>query len=401
MRSSTTPPHRSRGDKVKITGVTVTALADPARNSQACDSSQEVVLVQVHTDEGLTGIGDVDASATAISGMLATPSAHSFSFGLRDLLIGEDPLDGRRLWHRLYEGSLMNGRRGLGMHALGALDIALWDLRGKIANQPIWKLLGGALQPAVTPYASVLPVGTPGIDIDANTAERVHAMVAAGYRAIKVEPVPQVTTTDDKTVIAMVRAAREAAGPEMSLSIDVGYRWFDARTAARCLRELEEFDLFFVETPLHFDNIEGIAELASLTSTHLAYGEIQASRYEFLDLMDRGRVSIVQPDVPRCGGLTEAIRIAEAAQDRGRLVVPHAWCSGITTAAAVHLAAVSSNCALIEYLPPELSGSELRRNLLQVEPTPVNGLIALPQGPGLGIELDPAAVDRYTVAVLS
>jgi L-alanine-DL-glutamate epimerase-like enolase superfamily enzyme len=386
---------------MKITDITVTALADPRRDAEACDSSQEVVLVQVYTDEGLVGIGDVDASATAIAGMLSTPSAHSFSLGMRDLLIGQDPLDTRRLWHRLYEGSLMNGRRGLGIHALGALDVALWDLRGKIVGQPIWKLLGGALQPHVTPYASVLPVGTPGVDMDASVTERVQQMVAAGYRAIKVEPVPQVTTDDDQTVVSMVRAARDAAGPTMSLSIDVGYRWLDARRAARCMRQLEQFDLFFVETPLHFDNIEGIAELASLTDTHLAYGEIQATRFEFYDLMERGNVSIVQPDVPRCGGITEAVRIAEAAHDRGRLVIPHAWCSGITTAAAVHLAAVSPNCPLIEFLPPELSGSELRRNLLSIEPLPVRGIIELPHLPGLGIELDPDAVARYTVATLS
>ena len=383
---------------MRITDVEVIQLADPAANAAACDSSQDAIVVLVHTDEGITGIGEVDATPAATAGFLSAPSSHSFSLGLTDLLIGQDPLDTRRLWHRLYEGSLMAGRRGMGVHALGAIDVALWDIRGKAAGQPIWKLLGGAMHSHIVPYASVLPVGTPGAGIDANAFERVALMQEAGFKAVKIEPVPQTTTVDDATVVSMIRAAREALGPDVVLMADVGYRWRDAKSALRCMRQLEEFDLFFIETPLHFDNIAGIADVVRASNTRVAYGEIQATRFEFFELMDVGQIDVVQPDIPRCGGITEAVRIAEAAEDRGRLVVPHAWSTGITTAAAVHVAAVTASCPYVEYLPPEFSGSLLRRDLLLSEPTAHHGIIDLPSAPGLGVTINPEALERYRVS---
>jgi L-alanine-DL-glutamate epimerase-like enolase superfamily enzyme len=385
--------------RVKITHVEATVLANPDLDPLACDSAQDAVVVRISTDEGLVGVGEVDATPAVVRAFLEAPSAHSFSLGMYDMLVGEDPRETRRLWHKLYESTIMAGRRGMGIHALGAIDVALWDLRGKAAGQPVWKLLGGAFRKHVVPYASILPSGPPGATAHRSARELIEGARAAGFRAAKIEAVREVTLGDDD-VVEMVRLARETIGPDIVLMVDVGYRWHDAKSALRTLVQLEELDPYFVETPVHVDLLRASAELARATPIRIACGELNATRFEFVELMDAGGVDVVQPDVPRCGGFTEAIRIAEAAYDRGRLVVPHAWNTGITAAAAIHFSAAVPNCPYVEYLPPALLPPGLRRDLLLREPAVVDGLIALPEEPGLGIELDEEAVGRYAVANL-
>jgi L-alanine-DL-glutamate epimerase-like enolase superfamily enzyme len=382
---------------MRISEIDVTVLANPDLDPLACDSAQDAALVRIHADEGLVGVGEVDATPNVVRAFLQAPSGHSFSMGMRDLLLGEDPREVRRIWHRLYESTTMSARRGMGVHVIGAVDVALWDLFGKALELPIWRLLGGALQPHVVPYASILPRGALGTEILDDVTRRMTQVRAEGFRAAKVEPVPEVTRHDGD-VIEMVRLSREALGPDIELMVDVGYRWADAKTALRTIRKLERYDVRLLETPVHIDRLDASADLARRTAIQVAYGEMNAGRQEFLELMDRGGVDVVQPDVPRAGGLTESLRIAEAAQDRGKLVIPHAWNTGITTAAAIQLAAVTPNCPYIEYLPPSMYTTGLRKDLLASEPEVVAGVIPLPEAPGLGIELDLDAVERYRVA---
>lgn len=381
---------------MKITDIEVTLLANPDLDPAACDSAQDAALVRVHTDEGIVGIGEVDATPHVVKAFLTAPSGHSFSMGMRDMLVGEDPRDVRRLWHKVYAGTIMSARRGMGIHVMGAVDVALWDIFGKSVDLPIWKLLGGARQPHVTPYASILPKGRLGDELLADTTRRMEQVRDEGFRAAKIEPVPEVTRDDDD-VVEMVRLSREALGPDIVLMVDVGYRWRDAKTALRTIRRFEEYDVFFLETPIQIDMLDACAELSRRIEIAVACGELNAGRQEFIDLMDRGAVDIAQPDVPRAGGLTESLRIAEAAEDRGKLVVPHAWNTGITTAAAVQLAAASPNCPYVEYLPPSMYTAGLRKDLLASEPEIVGGIIPPPTPPGLGIELDLDAVEHYRI----
>jgi L-alanine-DL-glutamate epimerase-like enolase superfamily enzyme len=385
---------------VKITALEAIVLANPNVDPLACDSAQDAVVVRVHTDEGVIGVGEVDATPTVVRAFLEAPSAHSFSLGVRDLLLGEDPLDNRRLWHKVYDGTMMAGRRGMGIHVLGAIDVALWDLRGKIEGKPVWKLLGGALREYVTPYASILPTGPLGQAALEDTTRRMSQVRDEGFTAAKIEPVVEITR-HDADVVEMSRRSREALGDEVTLMIDVGYRWTDAKGAARTLRALEEFDPFFIETPIALDKLGAYADLATLTPLRIAAGELNATRFEFYELMDVARLDVVQPDVPRVGGITEALRIADAAADRGKLCVPHAWNTGITAAAAIHLSAVCQNVPFIEYLPPSMFEAGLRKDLLAREPALVDGRIPLPRDPGLGIELDLDAVEHYRVADLA
>ena len=380
---------------MRITQVEAIVLANPDVDPLACDSAQDAVVVRVHTDVGLVGIGEVDATPLVVKAFLEAPSAHSFSLGFRDLLVGEDPLDPPRLWSKLYEGTIMAGRRGMGIHVLGAVDCALWDLRGKAEGKPVWRLLGTAARPHVTPYASILPVGRPAFE---DTVRRMTQVREEGFTAAKIEAVREVTRGDDD-VVEMTRLSREALGPDVTLMVDVGYRWLDAGSALATIRELEQYDVYFVETPIHIDLVDEYAALAAASPVRIAIGELHATRFEFLELMDSGGVHVVQPDVPRCGGLTEALRIAELAAERGRLVVPHAWNTGITTATAIHLSAVSPNCPYVEYLPPSMFEEGLRKDLLAAEPPLVGGVVPLPEAPGLGVELDPGAVARYLAEV--
>jgi L-alanine-DL-glutamate epimerase-like enolase superfamily enzyme len=177
--------------------------------------------------------------------------------------------------------------------------------------------------------------------------------------------------------------------------VDVAYGWSDAERALGVLRQLEPYDLFFVETPLDIDDLEGYAFLHSHSPIRIAAGEWQNTHYEFLDLADRGRVDVLQPDVGRVGGFTEARKVCAIAADRGRLIVPHCWKSAIGIAASVHLAAATACCPYIEFLPAELSESALRTALVQEEFKMVAGKIALPAKPGLGIELNRDALEKY------
>jgi L-alanine-DL-glutamate epimerase-like enolase superfamily enzyme len=353
---------------MKITDIEVTLLANPDLDPLACDSAQDAALVRVHTDAGLVGIGEVDATPHVVKAFLQAPSGHSFSMSMRDLLLGEDPRDVRRLWHKLYDATIMSARRGMGIHVMGAIDLALWDIFGKSVGLPIWKLLGGARQPHVTPYASILPKGRLGAEMLADTTRRMEQVRAEGFKAAKIEPVPEVTRDDDD-VVEMVRRSREALGPDVVLMVDVGYRWRDAKTALRTIRRFEEYDVYFLETPIQIDLLEASAELAGRIEIAVACGELNAGRQEFVDLMDRGGVDIVQ----------------------------HAWNTGITTASAVQLAALSANCPYIEYLPPSMYSAGLRKDLLASEPEMVDGIIPLPEAPGLGVELDLDAVEHYRI----
>jgi L-alanine-DL-glutamate epimerase-like enolase superfamily enzyme len=322
---------------------------------------------------------------------------------LEEMLIGQDPLQVEALWDKLFIGSYMTGRRGMGICAIGALDMALWDIRGKALGLPCWKMLGGARKEFVTPYASLLPSGHTVDEYRDSLVLKTREAKARGFRAGKMEVIIKGSYAhngldeDDEAIVEIVAACREAAGPDFVMMVDVGYCWRDAKEALRVLKWLEPFDVFFMETPLSLEDMDGYAFLHDHSPIRIAAGELQNTRFEFLELMDRGKVDVAQPDVGRVGGFTEARRVCDMAQDRGRLIVPHCWKTGIGIAASVHLSAATAHCPYIEYLPAELSESKLRREVVRDELVMQNGLIPLPQKPGLGIELNREALERYRV----
>ena len=316
-------------------------------------------------------------------------------------MLGADPLQPEAVWDKLYSGSKMTGRRGALICALGAIDMALWDIRGKALGLPIYQLLGGAAQERITPYASLLPTGRTLTEYKKSLIEKVRRARALGFQAAKLEICVNGPYShnglqeDDEAVVTVVAECREAVGPDMVLMVDVAYAWSDAKRALRVLRQLEPYDLFFVETPLDIDDLEGYAFLHTHCPIRIAAGEWQNTHYEFLDLADRGRVDVLQPDVGRVGGFTEARKVCRIAAERSRLIVPHCWKSAIGIAASVHLAAATACCPYLEVLPAELSESDLRTTLVREAIKIVAGEIALPDQPGLGIELNRDALEKY------
>jgi L-alanine-DL-glutamate epimerase-like enolase superfamily enzyme len=390
---------------VKITDVEVHVLLAPDMDESKTSSAQDNLVVIIHTDEGVSGIGESDVNPWMAKAALTAPGTHTMGLCIRDLLIGADPMDIAGLWDRMYKGTAMNGRRGVVIHAMGAVDMALWDLKGKALGQPVWKLLGGAERQEVYPYASLLPGDGHTFEAyrDALVANAVKAK-ELGFRAMKAEilmngPYAHAgmrESYDRHTEV--VAAVRKALGPEPTLMVDVGYLWPDAKTCLDVIKDWKEFDLFFVETPVWSDDTEELRMVCEQAPMKIAVGEWLATRWEFKELMDLGRVQVAQPDVGRVGGLSEAKIVCDMAKERGVTIVPHCWKTAISISATAHLAFNTAHCAFIEYLPQDLCFETLRKKLSFESFDMKNGAIALPTRPGLGVDVDMDALKRFTVA---
>ena len=389
---------------MKITKVDCHVLLDPGYDISATSSAQDDIVVEIHTDEGISGIGESDLNPWIARACILAPGTHTMGLGLAEMLIGQNPLDVEALWQKLYVGSAMNGRRGAVIHAMGALDMALHDLRGKACGKPCYELLGGARRQSITPYASLQPEVSSFREYRESIVQWAVRAKKLGFRAAKAEITPcgpyahKGLNASHEEMTEVIGAIRGAVGPDFILMVDVQYAFPDADTCLKATRRWADFDLFFMETPLPPDDLDGYARLANEQTIPIAAGEWLATRFEFLDLMDRGKVRVVQPDVGRVGGLTEAKRVCDLAEQRNLKIVPHLWKSGISIAAAAHLAVTTLNCAFIEFLPSELCESALRKDLVFDELRMVDGVVPLPTRPGLGVELNRDALERFREA---
>ena len=388
---------------MRITDVRTHVLLDPGYDIDATSSAQDTIVVEVDTDDGITGVGETDLNAWIARACIQAPGTHTMDRGLRALLLGRDPRDPRAIWRELYVGTAMTGRRGALVNAIGAIDIALWDICGRAAGVPTWQLLGERRGDDLTPYASLQPEVSSIDAYTASIADWARRARELGFTAAKLE-----ATFDgpyahkglrgpDSWIVDVVRAAREAAGPEMTLMVDVQYAFDTVERALACAEAIAPFDIFFLETPLWVDDLAGYAELQRRSPVRIAQGEWLSTRHEFADLLATG-IAVVQPDVGRVGGLTEARRVCAMAADAGRLVVPHAWKTGISVAVAAHLAMATPHMPFFEFLPAELCESRLRKELTHDELVFDNGTLAPPQRPGLGIELDRDALAHFAAA---
>jgi L-alanine-DL-glutamate epimerase-like enolase superfamily enzyme len=392
---------------LKVTDVKTHILLDPGMDASATSSNQDTIVVEVETDEGITGIGETDLNAWVARACIEAPGTHTMDQGLRQMLVGRDPTDPAARWQELYIGTAMTGRRGALVHALGAIDMALWDIAGKAVGVPTWQLLGSARpEGRLVPYASLLP--NKGADYEAFAATIGGQAIAAarsGFRAGKLELLtrgPYAHTglaVGDERMIEVISEVRRAAGPDFAIMVDVAYGWTDWRDALTVIETWAEYDVYFVETPLWTDDIDGYAELAKRSPIPIAAGEWLATRYEFQSYVDKNALNVLQPDVGRVGGLTEAMRVAKIATDHDLRVVPHGWKTGITVAATSHLAAVTPCLPFFEFVPPAIAESRLRRELVRDElELRADGTLALPSRPGLGIELNLDAMAKFEKA---
>jgi L-alanine-DL-glutamate epimerase-like enolase superfamily enzyme len=389
---------------VRITEIHTHVLLDPGYDPSATSSAQDTIVVEIETDEGITGIGETDLNAWIARACIEAPGTHTMDRGLRSILLGADPLDPPALWERMYVGTAMTGRRGALVHAIGALDIALWDICGKARGVPCWQLFGSPVRERLTPYASLQPeVSSFDAYVQSMTAWAARAR-QMGFRAAKLEATfsgpyaHKGLAGPDEWITEVVRSVRAAAGPEMTLMVDVQYAFDSVDRALRCAEALAGFDVFFLETPLWVDDLAGLAELARRSPVRIASGEWLSTRHDFADLIVRGGVHVAQPDIGRVGGLTEARRVCDLAAAHERLVVPHAWKTGISVAVAAHLAMVTPHMPFFEFLPAQLCESRLRKELVTDELVYVGGELPIPARPGLGIELNRDVLEEFARA---
>ncbi|HXF63116.1 MAG TPA: mandelate racemase/muconate lactonizing enzyme family protein [Caldilineaceae bacterium] len=355
-------------------------------------------LIKITTDEGITGWSDIETQPHVGKQIVEAPSGGLIGFeSLKAALIGEDPLEHERLWQKMNRYLAYYGRQGAGIQMISGADIALWDIAGKALNQPVCKLLGAKYRDRVKAYASTLFRPTP----DAMKAA-VAEYLAHGFKAIKFGW--GVFGYDLKQDIALVQAARAEAGPEIELMVDAG--WYGTSYAdpykprplqdwVRLVYALEEAGVFWLEDFLHPDNFAGYAAVAAHTRTlRLAAGEQLAGYAAFERLADEGKVHTLQPDLSRCGGLTTGRQIADLAARRQIDCVPHAWLTDLLKAASLHLNAYNLNALYLEY---NVSTASILNNLCVNPIRMVDGYVPVPDGPGLGVEVDQKMVEKFRV----
>lgn len=330
---------------------------------------QDVTIVEIHTDEGITGYG-----AGGVLTRLNTAAA---------LFVGKDPLAIEEHWHLL---------RGIA-HFMGRpwpIEIALWDIAAKKAGVPLYKLLGGNSDKLLA-YCSTGEIHPPE-----QRVEDVLKFRERGFKAVKL----RFHSPDWRTDLKTLDAVRKAVGDTMTIMVDGNWGWYlpgdrrtgawDRKTARAVVRALEEYDVFWIEEPLYAYDYDGLAEVRANTTVRVAGGELNAGLHEFQVYFDKGSLDVYQPDCTFAGGITVAKKVAGMAEAAGLLFAPHTWTNGLGLAANLHVAAAVSNCPFIEYPYDPPNWTEAERDFMFTEPLTIDGdgYLRVPDKPGLGVELD-------------
>lgn len=369
---------------MKITDVEVICLRVPAYDAP-CEWGDDAFIVRVHTDEGITGIGESDTSPIAAKGFVDAPESHESSSGLRRLLIGENPLEIQKLWDKMYSRTNYSGRRSLGIHAMSAIDIALWDIASQYYGVPIYMLLGGKYRDKIRAYGTFIPADTPE-----ENRILVRKLMAQGFKSLKFGG--GILGKDPDTDEAIIAAIRDEVGPEFELQIDIACMWRTFGSSAPMFKRLEKYKLNWIEEPVMPDDFNGYRKLAAMGISKVAGGEGLTTRYEFDAFIKQAQPDIVQPDITRCGGISEMRKIYDIAEMNGVKLVPHGFSTGILLAATVQFLAATEHGDLIEY---SQSSSPLFTGLVKNRIPFDNGFVTVPDCVGLGVELDEAMVEEF------
>lgn len=338
-------------------------------------------LILVRTDEGITGWGSVFTNDQLVRGALHV---------LEPLYRDENPLEPERVSEKLHANTFWMGRGGSITHAISGIDIAMWDILGKATGQPAGRLLGGRYRDRVRPYASLLMCEPAAL------AEQLLEVRAKGFRAFKIGwgAFGRRSCAWDE---AVVRAARETLGPDILLMVDAGasdafwpqnYKW-----ALRTARMLAEYDACWFEEPLPPDNLDDYVLLRNASPVPIAGGEVLTRRQSFAPWLQQRAFDIVQPDITKVGGISEERRIAWMAEENGVRFIPHGWNTALGLAADLQLASASRNTDLVEYLTGSPFIDDLAAGGWKLDE---QGMLPIPNGPGLGISINPDAVEKYT-----
>jgi D-galactarolactone cycloisomerase len=385
-------PIPSKEDAMKITDVRAhvleASLSQPFAYSRAWYARRTSMIVEIITDQGLIGWGECYGPARINAAVVRE---------FAGFLIGQDAMRSEYIWHELYARYRDHGQKGSVIQGLSGIDIALWDLKGKYLNQPIHRLMGGPLRDTVAAYATGLYRRENG-DPAAYLAEEAAEYYAQGFRAVKLKV--GFGVMEDA---AITRVVRETIGTDTGLMIDANHA-YDAVAAIRLGRRIEELDIGWFEEPVPPEDIDGHLQVKAALAMPIASGECEFTRFGFRPLLERRAVDVVQPDTCAAGGLSECKKIADMAAAYSVRYAPHVWGTGIAVAAGLQLLAVTAS-----YTPPSLRPIEPMlefdqtehpvRKALLVEPIVHQaGMVTIPTGPGLGIEIDRDALSRFRIA---
>jgi D-galactarolactone cycloisomerase len=337
-------------------------------------------LIIVRTDEGITGVGSVFTNAGLVRAALGV---------MEPLYRGENALEPERVSEKLHQHTFWLGRGGSLTHTISGIDIALWDILGQATGQPVGRLLGGRYRERVLPYASLL------MDQPGPLTEHLQRIAARGFRAFKIGwgPFGRVSHDLDEQI---VHASREAVGPDARLMVDAGGSdafWTNGlKWALRTADMLAEYDVAWFEEALAPDALDDYVALRQQASIPIAGGEVLTRRQSFAPWLQAGAFDIVQPDVTKVGGISEERRIGWMAQEHGIRFIPHGWNTAIGLAADLHLASAFPGTDLVEYIDGSPYVDDIVSDPWQLD---ADGMLAIPDAPGLGVRLDPDAVARY------
>lgn len=377
---------------MKITDIEVIELRVPGWQGLTFDGSYDNCVIIVHTDEGLQGIGEVDSVPAVIRAIIDAPRSHTHAMGLKSVLLGADPANVEALWEEMYDATSYYGRRGVVIHAISGIDIALWDLRGKMQGKPVATLLGGPVQrDRVLAYGTVYPLGETPDDVRRN----IDRGLKLGLKAIKIVTDP-FWRDDIRLAEKLVRTAREHVGPDIRLMVDAATAWNEADQGLPLMPLFRENNFAWVEAPLPLDDLKGYARFHG-HGVPIGGGDLGlTTRFEYEQMFREGLIDIAQPDVTMAGGLTELMRIAALAKSLGRRVVTHGYKSNITIAANLAFLAQHWDDEPCEYSTSE---SLLRWELTEERfPIGADGRVDVPMRPGLGVTLSREVIERYRVS---
>jgi D-galactarolactone cycloisomerase len=338
-------------------------------------SSRSTTLVRVETDEGITGVGSCSGNGELIEVIIAKV--------LKPLLIGMDPTQIDEIWDKAYVrgGHKEFGTRGIGVVAMSGVDIALWDILGKACGVPIYQLLDGKCRDKVAVYATALyPEAEPKV------VEKARAFAEQGFHGVKIK-----VGFDLDQDIGIVRAVRRELGPDFVVMTDAN-QGYTLDVGLKAAEAFGDCGVFWLEEPLFAEDVAGHAVLRERAKVPIAVGENLHTHYAFENFVMRNAVDFLQPDVARAGGITEVRKIAAIARERNVAMSFHTWGDAVALAASLQLSAALRECIIMEL---DYTHNPLRAELLR-EPLEVrNGFLAPPDGPGLGIDLDPIALARF------
>ena len=360
--------------------------------SQRVTGTRQAALCVVRTDEGLEGVGEAfyfGAPATVVATLIRD--------GLGPLLVGKDPLDTGVIWDILYNWTRDQGQKGVTISAISAVDIALWDLKGKILNQPVYRLLGGAYRQRARVYATGLyePQGVPSIP--AALVEEALKYKAAGFCGMKLK-----VGYDLKTDLSYIEAIRKAIGPDLLLMVDANHA-YNASEAVRLARAMEPYDIHWFEEPVPPEDLDGYLEVKRGSRILIAGGECEYTRYGFRELIARRVVDILQPDLCAMGGFSEMQKVLALASAANLPVIPHVWGTTVGLTAALQCFAALPHFPerrfpaepLFEY---DRSPHPFRDGVTREQFAMRDGYLAIPDRPGLGVTLDRDFIRRFAVA---